>query len=300
MCASAADASELQSPMCAIDMGSNTFRRIVGTFQDGKYVQRDIDLRTLGVGDDVTEHKRISDKKLAEIADTLTEFKRSCDRDGATPVVAIGTAAFRDAPNGRQAVAIAKKLGIRMEIATEQRESELAYLVGTLGRDRQAVIDNGSRSIELVAKQGAAIRHRVLPLGYRIAFEQFFANATDAGAGVRAFRERLHRDLAAASFMKGQQRLIGIEFGEMAIVLFEPAPVEGRVFKIADLRQKLQDIVMLRPEEFAALKKQKDMDRALPRLVAAVATMEAFGYPELVLTERELGTGIIIEAGLNR
>ena len=35
----------------------------------------------------------------------------------------------------------------------------------------------------------------------------------------------------------------------------------------------------------------------LPRLVVAVALMEAFGYAELTLTARELGTGVIIERG---
>ena len=56
-----------QPPICAIDMGSNTFRRIVGSFQDGRYLQRGIERVPLGVGDDVTRNGRISDKKLGEI-----------------------------------------------------------------------------------------------------------------------------------------------------------------------------------------------------------------------------------------
>ena len=62
-----------------------------------------------------------------------------------------------------------------MEIATEQRESELAYLVGSLGQDGYAVIDNGSRSIELVSQRGRGPRYMVFNLGYRIAHEMFFA-----------------------------------------------------------------------------------------------------------------------------
>ena len=123
-----------QSPMCAIDMGSNTFRRITGRFADGRYEQQPIERKTLGVGDDVTRTGRISDTKLAEIGQTLSAFKAACEKDGAARVVAIGTAAFRDAANGQAVVDLAKGLGIDMEIATEARESELAYLVGTLGR----------------------------------------------------------------------------------------------------------------------------------------------------------------------
>ena len=145
-----------QSPMCAIDMGSNTFRRITGRFADGRYEQQPIERKTLAVGDDVTRTGRISDTKLAEIGQTLSAFKAACEKDGAARVVAIGTAAFRDAANGQAAVDLAKGLGIDMEIATEVRESELAYLVGTLGRNGYAVIDNGSRSIELVARDDRA------------------------------------------------------------------------------------------------------------------------------------------------
>jgi exopolyphosphatase / guanosine-5'-triphosphate,3'-diphosphate pyrophosphatase len=166
--------SQPQAPICAIDMGSNTFRRIVGSFADGHYQQRSIEKRTLGVGDDLTSHGRISDPKLAEIDKTLMEFAASCGKEGATPVVAVGTSAFRDAPNGRRVVEIAATRGVTMEIATEARESELAYLVGSLGRDDYAVIDNGSRSIELVARDAGTLRHVVFDLlGYRLAYQTF-------------------------------------------------------------------------------------------------------------------------------
>ena len=132
--------------LCAIDMGSNNFRRIVGSFANGRYAQT-IETETLGVGDDVAANSQISEPKLVEIEKTLARFKSSCDASGASRVMAIGTAAFRDAPNADVVVATAARLGIPMEVASERRESELAYLSGSLGRDGYAVIDNGSRSI---------------------------------------------------------------------------------------------------------------------------------------------------------
>ncbi len=158
--------------MCAIDMGSNSFRRIVGTFADGRYVETAIDPKTMGVGDDVEKHGRISDAKLEEIEQTLRDFAAACRADGASAPVAVGTAAFRNAPNGARVIEIASRAGVRMEIASEQRESELAYLVGSLGQADHAVIDNGSRSIELVAMAGGAVQHRVFNLGYRIALRR--------------------------------------------------------------------------------------------------------------------------------
>lgn len=292
--------TQSQPLVCAIDMGSNTFKRIVGSFEDGRYEQRNIEKRTLGVGDDIAKHGRISDSKLAEIQQTLTAFKTACEKEGVSNVVAVGTAAFRDAPNGRRAVDIAGKHGITMEIATERRESELAYLVGTLGQDGHAVIDNGSRSVELVSRHGDTLRYLVFNLGYRVAYERFFAAAPDPVAAIAAFRDHLKLHAAQAAFMKGRKGLVGIEFGEMVEELFAPAAVEGRVFTREELAHRLQTIASLRPPEFEVFKKQKDMDRALPRLVVAAFFTEAFGYTHFALTERELGAGLIIEAGLRR
>jgi exopolyphosphatase/pppGpp-phosphohydrolase len=295
--ARAADAA----PMCAIDMGSNSFRRIVGSFDNGRYEQRPIEKRTLGVGDDVARHRRISDPKLAEIGEALKAFKASCDKDGAAPVAAIGTAAFRDAANGARVIAIAKKLGIAMEIATEKRESELAYLVASLGQDGYAVIDNGSRTIELAAKDtGRPLRYLVVTLGYRVAYERFFAAAVDPARAALAYRDRLRPAAEKTPFMKGKTKLVGVEFAEMAEVLFPAAPTEGRVFTLQELKGKLQEIMARGTRSFETLKKTKDIDRALPRLVAATHLTDAFGYTRLELTERELGSGLIIEAGMKK
>jgi exopolyphosphatase/pppGpp-phosphohydrolase len=296
--ASAAEAAT--APLCVIDMGSNSFRRIVGAFDEGRYQQRTIEKRTLGVGDDVARHGRISEAKLADIGQALTAFADACRKEGVTGVQAIGTAAFRDAPNGPAVVQMARRLGIQMEIATEKRESELAYLVGSLGRDGFAVIDNGSRSIELVAQDGGPPRYSVFNLGYRVAFDTFFANATDPSAAVAAFRNRLRVEAAKAPFMKGKRTLVGVEFAEMVEVLFEPAAIEGRVLTLGELQQTLRRITAGTPAAFRALKRKPDIDRALPRLVAAVTLVEAFGYSQLELTERELGVGLIIEAGLRK
>ena len=214
-------------------------------------------------------------------------------------VVAIGTSAFREARNGTRTIAVAANVGIPMEIATERRESELAYLVGSLGQDGHAVIDNGSRSIELVSRQGRAPRYMVFNLGYRLADEMFFAATSDPQTAILAFRDQLRRQALKAPFMKGKKKLIGIEFGEMADVLFPPAPLEGRVFTLRELQQRLHQITTSR-DEFQVLRKKKDFDRALPRLVVAASLTEEFGYSRLELTGRELGTGLIIEAGIKQ
>ena len=143
--------AQTQTSFCAIDMGSNTFRRIVGTFANGRYEQRTFG-QTLGVGDNVAEkwrNQRGQARGDRGDAQGLQEGVRWRARRASS---AIGTWAFRAAPNGQRAVEIAAAHGVAMEIASEAREAELAYLAGSLGRDDVAVIDNGSRSIELASR----------------------------------------------------------------------------------------------------------------------------------------------------
>jgi len=97
--------------------------------------------------------------------------------------------------------------------------------------------------------------------------------------------------------MKGKKKLVGVEFGEMVDVLFEPAALEGRVVTLQELQRKLHEITTSGATGFQALKTRKDIDRALPRLAVAAFLTEQFGYPRIELTARELGAGLIIEAG---
>ena len=54
--------------------------------------------------------------------------------------------------------------------------------------------------------------------------------ATWSAIVATAWRDRLLQEAAKAPFMSGKKTLVGIEFEEMASVLFAPAPIEGRVF----------------------------------------------------------------------
>ena len=87
--------------------------------------------------------------------------------------------------------------------------------------------------------------------------------------------------------------------------LTTPGPRSIGCPEINSLRDTARDdggeIPRVRGESRARLEralKRKDIDRALPWLVAAATLTEEFGYSDLVLTSRELGSGLIIEAGM--
>ncbi|HEV8725443.1 MAG TPA: hypothetical protein VGW77_32900 [Candidatus Binatia bacterium] len=99
----------------------------------GKYVQPHFTKDKLGVGDNMSKTRVISPPKLKEIHQTLKKYLDVCDAKGIPIRMAVATAAFREAKNKGEVVEIAESLNLRLEIATEEREAQLAYLVGALG-----------------------------------------------------------------------------------------------------------------------------------------------------------------------
>jgi hypothetical protein len=55
--------------------GATASGGIVGSFDNGRYSQRNIEVRMLSVGDDVTRYGRITDARFAEIERTLTRVQ---------------------------------------------------------------------------------------------------------------------------------------------------------------------------------------------------------------------------------
>ena len=111
-----------------------------------------IEKRTLGVGDDVARHGRISDAKLAEIARRSRRSRPPATKTAPRRSSPSARRPFATRPTGRGRSTSRQEARHRDGDRERARESELAYLVGSLGQDGYAVIDNGSRSIELVSK----------------------------------------------------------------------------------------------------------------------------------------------------
>jgi exopolyphosphatase/pppGpp-phosphohydrolase len=284
--------------VCAIDMGSNTFKLILGEMKGGKYLQHHFTKNRLGVGDDMSKTGMISPPKLKEIRQTLEKYLEVCDSNGIQTRSAVATAAFREAKNQGEVVEVAKSLNLPLEIASEERESQLAYFVGTLGQRNFAVIDNGSRTIELVTSSGSGYQWSVFHLGYRIAFQQFFQPARTFAEANDRYRQALAPNLFSASFMKNRDGYAGVEMEGVARYLLSQDRVDGVLISLDTVSRKIAELRAMSEVEFSQLKNVKDIDEILPRLVVLEQTLITFGYREIQVFERELGVGLIVEKGI--
>ena len=285
--------------VCAIDMGSNTFKLILGEMKEGNYVQHHFTKERLGVGDDMSKTGVISPPKLKEIRQVLEKYLAVCDSKGILTRSAVATAAFREAKNQGDVVDIAKSLNLPLEIVSAERESQLAYLVGALGKRNFAVIDNGSRTIELVTRAASGYQWDVFNLGYRIAFQRFFEPARTFAEADDAYRKALAPYLVSATFMKSRDGYAGVEMEDVARYLLSQERVDGVLISLDTVSRKMAALRAMSEVEFGELKKVKNIDEILPRLVVLEQTLMTFGYREIQVFERELGVGLIVEKAVN-
>jgi hypothetical protein len=76
--------------------------------------------------------------------------------------------------------------------------------------------------------------------------------------------------------------------------------VDGVLISRETVSRKIAALRTMPEFEFSELKKAKDIDEILPRLVVLEQTLITFGYPEMQVFERELGVGLIVEKGIEQ
>jgi hypothetical protein len=134
-------------------------------------------------------------------------------------------------------------------------------------------------------------------LGYRAAYDEFFLKASTFAEGYDRMTAALGRDLGDLAAYAGRQDLVGIELDEMATYLLRKTKVDGARITLSALNKAIAKLRREDASTFSELKKERDIDHVLPRLVAVEYVLRQTGYRSVGVVSRELGVGLIIEAG---
>ena len=285
--------------VCAIDLGSRNIKAVVGRISSGAISTRLLGKVRVDLGEHLAENLgSISGAKIAEILDALDSLAARGRAEGASTVLAVGTRALRDARNADAVVHAAGASGIAIEVASREREAELAYLCATGGAPNRLVSDLGSRSLEIAwrTEEAGAIESRCVDLGYVEAHAVWFAEAPRFGTARAAYDDFLSRRVG--HLPQGTEQLLCLACTTAAShVLARPKEeVANRPLTHAALA-----VVLLRLERLgpAAWCEHRDAlvrgDKILPGLVVLDHLMRRSGHREAVVVEAELPVGLIVE-----
>lgn len=294
-----------------IDVGTNSVLLLVaerdasGRFQA---VEEAAEITRLGRGVDRT--RRLSPEGMEATLEVLSRFVSSARALGAADVVVSATSAARDATNGAEFLAEAKRrTGVAIEIISGDEEARLSFASASSdfgGTAPLAVVDIGGGSTEVIlGDEGGSISYRrSFDIGSVRLTERCVRADPPTVAELRAIRELVLRELAEVPRPPAHTRLVGI--AGTVTTLFAVArrlePYDAAVVQGATLtRDELEGVV----EQLAAVPLAER--RAIPGLQPKRAdviiagglvlrgVLDALGLCEVTVSDRGLRWGLLAD-----
>jgi exopolyphosphatase / guanosine-5'-triphosphate,3'-diphosphate pyrophosphatase len=149
--------------IAAIDVGSNSVHMIVCRVRPDlsfEVIDREKDMIRFGAGS-LAEH-RLPQTNIDTAMQTLAKYRRLAESHGVEELIVVGTSAIREAENGGDFIAAARReVGLRVRVISGTEEARLihlaaAYAVG-IGRRAAIVIDIGGGSTEVTLGTAARV-----------------------------------------------------------------------------------------------------------------------------------------------
>ena len=156
--------------IAVIDIGSNSARLVVmEMYETGAYNLVYNQKEPLRLASKINKKGEITPEGCNETVECLRNFSSLCKLYAASTVIAVGTAAMRNAPNGKAlANRIRLETGVKVEVISGKTEAYMSYLgvVNTLAIKDALIFDLGGGSTELILiKNRKMVKSTSVPLG---------------------------------------------------------------------------------------------------------------------------------------
>jgi exopolyphosphatase/guanosine-5'-triphosphate,3'-diphosphate pyrophosphatase len=298
--------------VAVVDMGSNTFRLLVSEARtDGALSTLHIERYMLHLGGIVGEHGEITPAALQAAIDATRSMAGFIERFGVDRVIAVATAALRDAANGPEvADHLGGVLGVPVRILEGTDEARLSFLgvhaAIAFERDAHAVVDLGGGSLELALGRGPTMdRGHSWPIGVsRLRALVGRPEVIDADAEAR-LRAHVANALSATDQLDPDTEVVLIGGTVRAIVRLiadRTRPWVPRSLNQFRVRRDEIDEASLLLAPRTARERVDDLsvdpDRAEALGAAAVILSEVLhrlGVEEAILSDWGLRTGVILD-----
>ena len=156
-------------PIAVVDIGSNSVRLVVYEGLTRSPTAMFNEKALCGLGREVQSTGLLAADAVEHALSTLKRYRALCATMGVKKILAVATAACRDARNGRAFVKLAERtIGAEIDVLSGAREAELTALgvISGVHRADGVVGDLGGGSLELVDVRGTRARHGLTrPLG---------------------------------------------------------------------------------------------------------------------------------------
>lgn len=203
-------------PFAVCDIGSNSARMIVFRLREDEHLDVIEDARApLRLARELRDRDALGEDAIARTMEALHDFRAVADGAGATRMIAVATAAVRDASDGAVLVDKARRLGIELQVIDGQTEARLGFLgaVHDLPVQSGITMDVGGGSVEL--SRFVARRHEgswTVPLGSLRVSDRFLESDPPTEKELKKLRSHVSAVLDDSGIVELGERddLVGI------------------------------------------------------------------------------------------
>lgn len=157
---------DLKGRYAVLDIGSNTLLMLIVDCRDGQLEIIDDQISIARLGEGLAKSGRISAESLGRAITIIGSYMETMKLHKADKVIAMATAAIREASNGEEIkLALEKELGAPIHILSSAQEAILSYS-GTFGlHDSGTLIDIGGGSTEIASYENQSLSLNSIPIG---------------------------------------------------------------------------------------------------------------------------------------
>ena len=295
-----------------IDLGSNSFRLVVFSAEDGWWKRTDEIYEAVRIGSGLGETGELSEERIQRALAVVEVFAHFCAAAGIAleDVATLATSAVRDARNRDDFV---ERAALPVRVLSVDEEAHYGYLaaVNSTTLDDGAVLDLGGGSLQLTRVKGRKARQMgSWPLGAVRMTERFLPGRGPATKKqLKALRAHALSEFESAPWLdKAGPRLVGIG-GTVRNLAAAAAAAAGLpsigVQGFVITREALDDLVA----ELAALPagergriagiKPARADLILAGAAVIQAVLDAGGFDGVEATEAGLREGVFFERHLS-
>ncbi len=296
-----------------LDIGSNTGHLLVVDAHGGSApLPASSHKQRLRLAEHLDEQGAVNAKGIEELTLFTAHAVSVAEDKGCEEMLPFATSAVRDARNSEQVLAhVAERTGVEIPVLSGEDEARLTFLAVRRwfgwSAGRLAVFDIGGGSLEIAG--GTSERPDVawsLPLGAARLARAHFGQRLE-GEHLRSLRKQIRAEIArdAGNLLRSgaphRAAATSKTFRSLARICGAAPSADGplvpRSLSLADLREKIPELVSLDTEELADLPgvSASRSHQIVPGALVAEACMDIFDLAELEICPWALREGVILE-----
>ena len=290
-----------------VDLGSNSFRLVVFSAEDGWWKRTDEIYEAVRIGSGLAATGELSEERIERALAVAEVFAHFCEATGIAQdeIRAVATSAIRDADNRD---AFLDKVALPVRVLSVEEEAYYGYLaaVNSTTLSDGAVLDLGGGSLQLTQVSGREAREmRSWRLGAVRMTERFLDDGPASKKQLKALRSHVLGKLESAPWLASSgRRLVGLggtvrnlAAAAAALADLPSIGVQGFVIERDALDELVGELAKLPAAERGKVQgiKPARADLILAGAATVQAVMEAGGFEGLETTDAGLREGVFFE-----